>query len=285
MRALRRRAAATKPDEVPYETLVAEVGARLDALDQVISAAEGRVDPTRLDAARELGARAGERMRLSGQHTVVALAGATGSGKSSLFNAVTGLELSAVGFRRPTTGTAHACIWGPEGAGELLDWLGIPRRHQVVRESVLDGDEQAALRGLVLLDLPDFDSVERGHRLEVDRLLGLVDQVVWVVDPQKYGDRILHNAYLRQFRAHGDITIVVLNQADRLSAPDTELVVTDLKRLLDEDGLAGVPVLATSAKQPGMLIELRAALEKTVAERQAALLRLAGDLDMVSEQL
>jgi hypothetical protein len=43
--------------------------------------------------------------------------------------------------------------------------------------------------------------------------------------------------------------------------------------------------MATSAKQPGMLTELRGALEKTVAERQAALRRLSGDLDTVSEQL
>jgi hypothetical protein len=119
----------------------------------------------------------------------------------------------------------------------------------------------------------------------VDRLLGLVDQVVWVVDPQKYGDRILHNAYLKQFRAHADITIVVLNQADRLSTADTEVVLGDLKRLLEEDGIEGAPVLATSAKQPGMLTELREALEKTVAERQASLRRLAGDLETVSEQL
>jgi hypothetical protein len=46
-----------------------------------------------------------------------------------------------------------------------------------------------------------------------------------------------------------------------------------------------VPALATSAKQPGMLTELREALEKTVAERQASLRRLSGDLDMVAEQL
>jgi hypothetical protein len=106
-----------------------------------------------------------------------------------------------------------------------------------------------------------------------------------VVDPQKYGDRILHTAYLRQFRQHADITIVVLNQADRLSTADTEVVLTDLKRLLEEDGLSGAPVLATSAKQPGMLTELREALEKTVAQRQAALRRLSGDLDHVGEQL
>ena len=259
---------------------------RLEALSRFLRVVDPYLPDADLVAAHTLVERAGSRLKLSQDHTVVALAGSTGSGKSSLFNALARLKLSPVGVRRPTTGVAHACVWGPlDAANRLLDWVGVLPRHRFVRESALDGDDEAALRGLVLLDLPDFDSVERGHRLEVDRLLGLVDQVIWVVDPQKYGDRILHNAYLKQFRAHADITIVVLNQADRLSTADTEIVLADLKRLLEEDGLAGAPVLATSAKQPGMLTELRESLEKTVAARQAALLRLSGDLDTVGEQL
>jgi hypothetical protein len=70
----------------------------------------------------------------------------------------------------------------------------------------------------------------------------------------------------------------VLNQADRLTRTDSERLVADLARLLEQDGLGGVPVFATSAKgQPG-LAPLRAALERTVAGRQAALLRLNGDV-------
>jgi len=264
----------------------AQLVERLESLSRFLRVVDPHLPDNDLVAAHTLVERAGSRLKLSQDHTVVALAGSTGSGKSSLFNALARLKLSPVGVRRPTTGVAHACVWGPlEPANRLLDWIGVLPRQRFVRESALDADDEAALRGLVLLDLPDFDSVERGHRLEVDRLLGLVDQVIWVVDPQKYGDRILHNAYLKQFRSHADVTIVVLNQADRLSAQDTEVVLTDLKRLLEEDGLGTAPVLATSAKQPGMLTELRERLEKTVAERQAALRRLSGDIDQVSEHL
>ncbi|GGN80919.1 hypothetical protein GCM10010112_56880 [Actinoplanes lobatus] len=263
-----------------------ELARRLEALSRFLRVADPYLPDSDLVTAHTLVERAGNRLSLSLDHTVVALAGSTGSGKSSLFNALARFKLSQVGVRRPTTGTAHACVWGPlEAANRLLDWVGVLPRQRFVRESALDGDDEAALHGLVLLDLPDFDSVERSHQLEVDRLLGLVDQIVWVVDPQKYGDRVLHRAYLSQFSAHSGVTIVVLNQADRLSPGDTEVVLGDLTRLLEEDGLTGTPVIASSAKQPGMLRELRSALESTVANRQAALRRLDADLDAVAGEL
>jgi GTP-binding protein EngB required for normal cell division len=285
LRLSRSRKSSAPADEPTYEALLADLGTRLDALDRLITAAEGRVDPARLEAARELAGRAGERLRLSADHTVVALAGATGSGKSSLFNAVTGLELSAVGVRRPTTSSAHACIWGTEGVGELLDWLGIPRRHQVVRESVLDGDEQAALRGLVLLDLPDHDSTNLSHRLEVDRLVGVVDLLIWVLDPQKYADAAIHDRYLAQLSDHADVTVVLLNQADRLTPAALKECLADVRRLLATDGLIGSRVLATSATTRTGLTELREVLADTVAARRSSVRRLAADLDHVAAEL
>ncbi|MFU8872378.1 GTPase [Micromonospora sp. SL4-19] len=256
--------------------------ARVQAVQRFLDAVDGQVPDAELVPAHTVVERAGTRLALSGHHTVVALAGATGSGKSSLFNALARLDLSPVGVRRPTTGVAHACVWGPlDGATRLLDWLGVLPRHRFVRESALDGDDEAALHGLVLLDLPDFDSVQRSHRLEVDRLLGLVDLVVWVVDPQKYADRVIHTSYLREFHRHRDVTVVVLNQADRLPPAELPRVLGDLRRLLDADGLAGVPLLPTVAVDPDGLDGLRAELERTVAERQAALRRLAGDVDAV----
>ncbi|MFG2061739.1 GTPase [Micromonospora sp. NPDC048871] len=256
--------------------------ARLEAIRRFLGIVDGHLPDTPLVPARTLVERAGTRLSLSRDHTVVALAGATGSGKSSLFNAMAGMDLSTVGVRRPTTGVAHACVWGPlDGGTRLLDWLGVLPRHRFVRESALDGDDESTLHGLILLDLPDFDSVQHSHRLEVDRLLGLVDLVVWVVDPQKYADRVVHDSYLREFRRHREVTVVVLNQVDRLPPAEVPRVLADLRRLLDADGLEGVPLLATTVADPAGTQGLREALERSVAQRQAALRRLSGDLDAV----
>jgi GTP-binding protein EngB required for normal cell division len=258
---------------------------RLTAVRRFLRAADGHLPDDRLVAAHTLLERAGDRLALSRDHTLVALAGSTGSGKSSLFNALARLYLSPVGARRPTTGEAYALVWGPlNGAGELLDWVGVLPRHRLARESALDGDDEAGLHGLILLDLPDFDSVERTHRVQVDRLLGLVDLVVWVVDPQKYADSVLHDDYLRQFR-HGEVTVVVLNHADRLAPADVQRCLADLRRLLDADGLPEVPTLATSAHQPETLTELHDLLEREVAARRAAVRRLAGDVASVAAGL
>ncbi|GAB3965906.1 GTPase [Plantactinospora veratri] len=259
---------------------------RLHAVNRFLGAVDGHLPDERLVAAHTLIERAGTRLALSLNHTVVALAGATGSGKSSLFNSLARFEMSPVGVRRPTTGVTHACVWGPlDDATRLLDWVGVLPRHRFVRESALDGADEAALHGLVLLDLPDFDSVEWSHRSEVDRLLGLVDLVVWVVDPQKYADKVLHRSYLREFHRHRDVTVVVLNQADRLAPDELPRVQADLRRLVDADQLDGVPVLATSALTDAGTAPLRAVLEQAVAQRQAALRRLSGDVDTVVEGL
>jgi len=251
---------------------------RLRGLAEVVRLGEGRLDAHALDAARGVLDRAGERLRRSGEHTVVALAGATGSGKSALFNAISGLEISSVGVRRPTTSTALACVWGDEGAGSLLDWLGIPRRHQVQRETVLDGDTQADLHGLVLLDLPDHDSTVVEHREEVDRLVQMVDLFVWVMDPQKYADAAVHEQYLQPLASHAGVTLVLLNQVDRLTPEDAKRCRTDLERLLAEDGLADVDVVMTSATTGQGLGDLRGKLVEQATAKRAAGERLSADV-------
>jgi hypothetical protein len=59
-----------------------DVTDRIDGLEEAARSARGRLPDPLVDEAVAVARRAGERLRLSGDHTVVALAGATGSGKS-----------------------------------------------------------------------------------------------------------------------------------------------------------------------------------------------------------
>ena len=263
-----------------------EIGTRVQGLEQAVDAAQGRLDPAVIDDARNIVDRAAGRLKLSAEHTVVALAGATGSGKSSTFNALAELELSAVGVRRPTTSWATACVWGRDGAEELLEWLGIPARHQVTRDSMLStGKEDNALAGVVLLDLPDHDSTEVSHHLEVDRLVRLADMFVWVLDPQKYADAAIHDRYLAPLASHKDVMLVVLNHIDTVPEARRDGMVADVRRLLEADGLTGVPVLPISARHGWGIDELKKQIAKRVAEKKATRARLGADVRAAAERL
>lgn len=244
------------------------------ALAAAVEQGGSRLPSANVHVVRELERKVVERSGIAGGRTVVALAGATGSGKSSLFNALVGEPVSRIGARRPTTSRAAAAVWGQEPAGELLDWVGVGQRHQVP----LAARDSEQLDGLVLLDLPDFDSHVSAHRDEADRVLKLADVFIWVTDPQKYADAVLHDDYIRRMSTHAAVTIVVLNQIDRLTREAARDCVKDLEQLLERDGLRGVSVLATSAATGIGLVELRGALGKVVAHRNAANQRLAADL-------
>lgn len=263
-----------------------DIGARVQGLDDAVTAARGRLDDELLDRAGGVADRAAERLRLSADHTVVALGGATGSGKSSTFNALVGLELASVGVRRPTTSWATACTWGVNGAGELLEWLGIPPRHQVVRDSMLDtGREAKDLQGLVLLDLPDHDSTEVAHHLEVERLVRLADMLVWVLDPQKYADAAIHDRFLKPLAAHKDVMMIVLNHIDEVPADRRDGMLADLRRLLDADGLEGITLVATSARDDIGIDELRQAIVARVKDKAATRSRIATDIKETAAEL
>lgn len=248
---------------------------RLSALSEVADLGENRLDDALLARIHRTTETATERLGHGTSHTVVALAGATGSGKSSLFNAISGTEWATTGIRRPTTAVPMAAVFA-DGADELLDWLQVPERQRLP-----SGD----LEGLVLLDLPDHDSVVSAHRDEVDRLVAVVDVFAWVVDPQKYADAALHEGYLRKFGRHGAVTMVMLNQVDLLVGEARQGTVADLQRLLVDDGLHDVRVMAVSAATGEGIDAVRRELAARVAERRAIVTRIDADIDWLASDL
>ena len=223
--------------------------------------------PGEVEAAGRTAERVRGRVQVGGQHTVVVLAGATGSGKSSLLNALAGESVSRVAPTRPTT-DAPLAVSG-SAATEVLDWMGVDSRR--VLPGALGEDR------LVVVDLPDLDSIEHRHRSVADSLIERADAVVFVLDPQKYADAVIHKEYLERFMERGAACIVVLNQVDRLAAAEREGVLDDVSALLDRDGL-DAQVFVASARTGEGVPAVRQALLDFVGRRDASRLKLAKEL-------
>lgn len=162
-----------------------------------------------------------------GDVTVVAFAGGTGSGKSSLVNVLAGVEASEVGALRPTTSEVVAVLPAGTVAPALLDRLGVLRR------------AEGRQVGAVLCDLPDIDSIESGHVRVARAVLDHADAIVWVTDPEKYADAALH----RLMDEYRDVPgPVVLSHADRLGGAGRMEVLADLERLVPDREILAVAV-------------------------------------------
>ncbi len=257
--------------------------AAVEALNSAIEEAEPLLSDAELARARAARARLAERLEHSSEHTVIGLFGATGSGKSSLVNAIVGSDIARVAHRRPTTSTALAVLPEPQdervgdSAASLLDWLDIHERHTESRGSLP--------QGAILVDLPDFDSVESANREVAERLAGTVDVLIWVTDPEKYADAVLHTEFISRFARHDAVSIVVVNQADRLSKADGAAVRSSMKALLDEDGLAKTEVFLVSALDGTGLSKLRAEIASVVESKRAIVERLLADARVEGEMI
>lgn len=249
---------------------------RLAALEEAVELGGARLSPAEHTALSRVADAAGQRRELSGDHTVVGFFGATGSGKTSLFNAVVGEDLGRTAARRPTTTSPLAAVWEPEGAEELLSWLRVEDRRN------RPGEFTPGAGPLILLDLPDFDSVRAEHREIATRLAGQVDVLVWVTDPEKYADSVIHDQFIRPHASHGAVTLAVLNKSDRLSGPDRQVVQESLAQLLREDGLQKVSVIATSARDGSGVGELRTAIARIAAAHSAQTARIEADIATVT---
>ena len=172
---------------------------------------------------------------------LVGIAGGTGSGKSSLVNAVVGAEIAVVGGLRPTTDRPMA-VASPRSSKRVEGYLTDIGIEDLVVAEIPDW--------LCMVDLPDTDSVELSHRLQVEELVPRLDVIIWVVDPEKYRDSSLHHGYLRPMSAHSDRFVFVLNQVDRLSSDVRTMVLADLHAALVEDGIESPVVLAIAADPP-----------------------------------
>jgi GTPase SAR1 family protein len=102
-------------------------------------------------------------------------------GKSTLINALAGGDVVDRGV--------------DVGAGTDAPSAYLHARDRVAAEQRFAGqavryvaDAPAGLRGLVLVDLPDFDSLFAEHLARVRDIVHALDGIIWVTTPKKIGD-------------------------------------------------------------------------------------------------
>jgi GTPase SAR1 family protein len=162
----------------------------------------------------------------------VVFLGGTGTGKSTLFNALCGKPLSEMGIERPKTG-------GPIG----YSYEGSPiEQHfpfpsiQMERHSseslhpmpatgmpghmlILEHDREDWSH-LFIIDTPDLDSLEAENRQIAEDLYLLSDVVVFVTSQEKYADEVPYQ-FLRRIIEERKPYFLLLNKAeDRLTKED-----------------------------------------------------------------
>lgn len=198
----------------------------------------------------------------------VVIAGPTGSGKSTLINSLTGLDLSPAGPLRPTT-TAPVVLTVARHAAELESLAGVDCEVVV--------GEAPVLETMVLVDTPDIDSTATGHRLVAEALIDQADVVVFVTSAIRYADAIPWQV-LRRAVARGADVIHVLNRV----APAGRGAIANLEARLAElsvgEGVVVIPEhhLAPGAQQvPSLAMRsLRRRLADLGVDRSASAARV-----------
>ena len=259
---------------------MAELRDAIDMFDRLVAAAADTAPRADVERAAAVARRVRSRRGYAGSTVVVALAGGTGSGKSSTINALAEEEVALSGALRPTTSDPQAWIPADPEAGviRLLDDVGIAER---VGQDRFDW--------LAVIDLPDTDSVVIDHRQTVARLLPEVDVVVWVLDPEKYQDRVLHRDHLAALSDYGDQFLFVLNQIDRLTDAQVPELVADLRQSLEADGIVDPVIIPTAADPtigPPMGMDDLVLALRGLGETKAVIHRkLVKDLEVAAREL
>jgi hypothetical protein len=109
--------------------------------------------------------------------------------------------------------------------------------------------------------------------------------MIWVLDPQKYADKAVHEDFFKPMASHKDVMIVVLNHIDEVPREGRQGMVEDVKRLLTLDGLDGVPVIATSARDGDGIADLKKLITRRVADKKASRSRFRIDVHDAAERL
>mgnify|MGYP005619927191 CR=1 FL=1 len=175
------------------------------------------------------------------------IAGGTGTGKSSIFNALIGSNLSASGIERPKTNgpIAYAHVSFPEiseTAGILPpvqrpdgDETAPPPTSGTPDRLVLLTHRRGDMQHMVLVDTPDLDSLDHAGKNTAENISLPADFVIFVASQEKYADEV-PAGFLREVVHRGTPCLFVLNKG----AP--EISREEIRETLEIQGIRLPPV-------------------------------------------
>jgi hypothetical protein len=198
---------------------------------------------------------------------LVLLLGPTGSGTSSLMNALVGNPVSRTGVLRPTTRDA-VVVGVPGDVARLLEGgalASVPRQR-------LEVHHDGARPGVVIVDAPDVDSVAHEDRALADALLEAADLCFFVTTATRYADRVPWDVLARADERRLPLVVVVNRMPP---GDDADVVLEHVREMLAATSLDVRDVLSVAE---GALSPSGTALRRTaVAPVRARIVELSRD--------
>ena len=160
----------------------------------------------------------------------VVFLGGTGTGKSTLFNALCGAPLSETGVERPKTCgpilyTPDRCpvekgfpLPGMELCKETGEKEGLKAATGLAGRLLILGHTREEFSHLTLVDTPDLDSIEIDNRQIAEDFFLLSDAVIFVTSQEKYADEIPRQFLLKILKGHRPF-FLLFNKAEQSTTP------------------------------------------------------------------
>jgi energy-coupling factor transporter ATP-binding protein EcfA2 len=217
----------------------------------------------------------------------VVFLGGTGTGKSTLFNALCGATVSATGVERPKTGGPIIYLhrlWA-EGVADYfpspsLTILRAPTATLAAQactgnpdQVIIHEHERASLSHLVLVDTPDLDSLEKCNRQMAEDLYLFADAVLFVSSQEKYADQVPY-AFLKRVHHDGKLCFLLINKAEPvLQRPEVLVTLQEQHLSIAEDRFFLLPY---TSREPAEFLRNQADFQafaelfkKTLAKAEA----------------